>query len=85
VRPERGKIWRVDTPRIPEDPHTARFGLIISVNRRNYKKDDFLVVPIFSEGEEGPTRVLLPEGDGGIHHDSGFFATKSPAYLNTLS
>ena len=73
MRPQRGEIWRVDTPWIPEDPHTPRFGLIVSINRRNYKKDDFLVVPIFSEGEEGPTRVVLPEGEGGMHHESILF------------
>ncbi len=67
--PRRGEIWEVDTPGQPEDPHQPRPALIISEDERNRLADDFLVVPIFSGGS-GPTRVLLPAGEGGIEHDS---------------
>jgi mRNA-degrading endonuclease toxin of MazEF toxin-antitoxin module len=71
--PRRGEIWRVLTPNQPYDPHTPRPALIISENRRNWASDDYLVVPAFSEGNLGPTRVFLPAGQGGIDHDSILF------------
>jgi mRNA interferase MazF len=71
--PRRGEIWRVETPNQPYDPHTPRPALIISENRRNWASDDYLVIPVFSDGNLGPTRVLLPAGQGGIDHDSILF------------
>jgi mRNA-degrading endonuclease toxin of MazEF toxin-antitoxin module len=59
----------VETP-IPQDPHTPRTALIVSENRRSFHKDDYIVVPTFSEGNLGTTRVFLAEGQGGIGHDS---------------
>ncbi|HEV3311248.1 MAG TPA: type II toxin-antitoxin system PemK/MazF family toxin, partial [Chloroflexota bacterium] len=47
--------------------------MIISDNVRNQMADDVLVAPIFSRGRAGPTRVRLPEREGGISHDSVIF------------
>lgn len=63
----------METPNQPQDPDTPRVALIISENRRNYHKDDYIVIPAFSSGNLGPTRVFLPEGQGGIGHDSILF------------
>lgn len=73
VWPRRGEIWWVEMPNQPHDPDTPRPALIVSENRRNYHKDDYIVVPAFSYGNLGPTRVSLPEGQGGIDHDSVLF------------
>jgi mRNA interferase MazF len=32
--------------------------------------DDLIVVPLFSSGRPGPTRVAIPAGAGGVPHDS---------------
>ncbi len=71
--PRRGEIWYVETPNQPHDPDQPRPALIVSENRRNFNKDDYVVVPIFSAGNLGPTRVVLPQGEGGIAHDSVLF------------
>jgi mRNA-degrading endonuclease toxin of MazEF toxin-antitoxin module len=63
----------VETPNQPHDPDTPRVALIVSENRRNCHKDDYIVVPAFSYGNLGPTRAFLPEGEGGIDHDSILF------------
>ncbi len=47
--------------------------LIVSENVRNRLRDDVIVVPIFSRGRPGPTRVALPRGMGGIGHASMLF------------
>jgi len=36
-------------------------------------RDHVIVVPIFSSGRPGPTRVALPAGVGGLDHDSVLF------------
>jgi hypothetical protein len=61
------------TPNQPYDPHTPRPALIISENRRNRASDDYLVIPAFSSGNLGPTRVFLPAEQGGVEHDSILF------------
>lgn len=68
--PRRGEIWWAFTPGQPRDPHQPRPVLIVSVDARNRVADDFTVVPIFSQGRLGPTRVALPASEGGLAHDS---------------
>jgi mRNA-degrading endonuclease toxin of MazEF toxin-antitoxin module len=63
----------VNTPNQPHDPDTPRVALVVSENRRNYHSDDYIVVPAFWRGILGPTRAFLPEGQGGIGHDSMLF------------
>ncbi len=71
--PRRGEIWSVWTPGQPEDPHQPRPGLVMSENVRNRSSDDLIVIPIFSDGPLGPTRVPLVAGSGGILRDSVLF------------
>jgi mRNA-degrading endonuclease toxin of MazEF toxin-antitoxin module len=71
--PRRGEIWSVWTPGQPEDPHQPRPALVVSENVRNRSTDDLTVIPIFSEGAPGPTRVALAAGNGGIRRDSVLF------------
>lgn len=71
--PRRGEIWRAFTPGQPRDPHQPRPVLVISEDVRNLYRDSAIVVPIFSRGRRGPTRVSLRGGVGGIDHDSIVF------------
>ncbi len=73
VWPRRGEIWAVYTPGQPYDPHQPRPALVISENVRNRLRDDYIVIPIFSRGRPGPTRVRIGAGTGGIPHDSILF------------
>jgi mRNA interferase MazF len=68
--PRRGEIWYIDTPNQPDDPHQPRPGLIVSEDSRNRRSPTVIVVPIFSSGRTGPTRVPIRAGIGGIDHDS---------------
>ena len=61
-------------PGQPDDPHQPRPALVLSEDVRNQLADDVIVVPIFSRGRLGPTRVFAPEGTGGLPHDSIIFA-----------
>ena len=36
-------------------------------------RDDLIVVPVFSGGQLGPTRVRLPSGAGGLRRDGVLF------------
>jgi mRNA-degrading endonuclease toxin of MazEF toxin-antitoxin module len=46
---------------------------VISADVRNALRDHVIVVPIFSSGRLGPTRVALSAGTGGLDHDSVVF------------
>ncbi len=54
------------TPGQPDDPHQPRPALVVSEDVRNSLRDDLIVVPLFSRGRLGPTRVALPAGAGGV-------------------
>lgn len=71
--PRQGEVWYVHTPGQPDDPHQPRPALVVSEDIRNRLTDDLIVIPIFSRGRLGPTRVRLPAGQGGIDHDSVLF------------
>ncbi len=60
----------VFTPGQPDDPHQPRPALVVSENVRNRVRDDLIVIPVFSKGRLGPTRVPLPKGAGGLPHAS---------------
>ena len=68
--PSRGEIWLAYTPGQPHDPHQPRYVLVISTDARNRAADDFLVVPVFSRGRLGPTRVAVPPGSSGLQWES---------------
>lgn len=72
-RPQRGEIWWAYTPGQPNDPHQPRPVLVVSNDIRNRLADDVVVIPIFSRGFIGPTRVRIQAGEGGIKHDSVLF------------
>jgi mRNA-degrading endonuclease toxin of MazEF toxin-antitoxin module len=61
-------------PGQPDDPHQPRPALVVSEDTRNRLADDVIVVPAFSRGRLGPTRVALPAGTGGVLHSSVLFA-----------
>jgi mRNA-degrading endonuclease toxin of MazEF toxin-antitoxin module len=46
---------------------------VVSADIRNALRDHVLVVPIFTSGRPGPTRVTLTAGLGGLDHDSVAF------------
>jgi len=47
--------------------------LVVSADARNRHADDAIVVPIFSGGPLGPTRVPIDGGVGGLPHASVLF------------
>ena len=71
--PIRGDIWYAYTPGQPDDPHQPRPVLVISEDIRNRRADDLIVVPIFSGGRHGPTRVPIAAGMGGLTRNSMLF------------
>jgi len=71
--PRRGEFWTAFTPGQPDDPHQPRPVLVISEDVRNRLRDDVIVVPAFSAGRSGPTRVPVPASSGGLPHDSVLF------------
>jgi mRNA interferase MazF len=78
-RPRRGQIWYAYTPGQPDDHHQPRPTLVISEDIRNRRTDDVIVVPIFSGGRLGPTRVPIAAGVGGLAHDSVLFCEELAA------
>jgi mRNA-degrading endonuclease toxin of MazEF toxin-antitoxin module len=71
--PRQGELWTAYTPGQPDDPHQPRPVLVISEDVRNRLRDDVIVVPAFSGGRLGPTRVPVPAKSGGLPHDSVLF------------
>lgn len=61
------------TPGQPDDPHQPRPALVVSENVRNGLRDHLIVIPVFSSGRLGPTRLALKGGTGGLPHDSVLF------------
>lgn len=73
IHPRRGEMWMVHTPGQPDDPHQPRPALVVSEDIRNRLRDDLIVVPAFSAGRLGPTRVAAAAGAGGLAHNSVLF------------
>jgi mRNA-degrading endonuclease toxin of MazEF toxin-antitoxin module len=61
------------TPGQPRDPHQRGFVLVVSADIRNRAREHVMVVPIFSTGNLGPTRLVIPAVGTGLHHDSVLF------------
>ena len=61
------------TPGQPDDPHQPRPALVVSENVRNRLRDDLIVVPLFSAGKTGPTRVAVRSGVGGLRRSGLLF------------
>ena len=71
--PRRGEVWLAYTPGQPTDPHQPRFVLVVSTEVRNRARDHVMVVPIFSTGNLGPTRLAIPAVGSGLNYDSVLF------------
>lgn len=56
-----------------DDPHQPRPVLVVSTDARNRHADDAIVVPAFSGGVVGPTRVPIDAGVGGLSRASVLF------------
>jgi mRNA interferase MazF len=63
----------VYTPGQPNDPHQPRPALVVSEDVRNSLRDDLIVVPIFSGGRLGPTRVPVLAHAGGLRRPGVLF------------
>jgi mRNA-degrading endonuclease toxin of MazEF toxin-antitoxin module len=61
------------TPGQPTDPHQPRFVLVVSADIRNRARDHVMIVPIFSTGNLGPTRLVIPAAGSGLRYDSVLF------------
>src|SRR5437660_11090491 len=57
----------------PRDSHQPLPALVLSADVRNRLRDHSVVIPIYSRGRLGPTRVTLSAGVGGIGQDSVLF------------
>jgi mRNA-degrading endonuclease toxin of MazEF toxin-antitoxin module len=73
VEPRRGEVWLAYTPGQPTDPHQPRFVLVVSADVRNRARDHVMVVPIFSTGNLGPTRLVIPVEGTGLRYPSVLF------------
>ena len=71
--PRRGEVWLAYTPGQPADPHQPRFVLVVSADVRNRARDHVMVVPIFSTGNLGPTRLIISAEGTGLRYDSVLF------------
>jgi mRNA-degrading endonuclease toxin of MazEF toxin-antitoxin module len=47
--------------------------LVVSDDIRNGMTDDLIVVPLFTRGRTGPTRIQVVAGSGGLQHTSVAF------------
>ena len=73
AEPRRGEVWLAYTPGQPSDPHQPRFVLVVSADIRNRAREHVLVVPIFSSGNLGPTRLVIAADGTGLRYDSVLF------------
>ena len=71
--PRTSEVWLAYTPGQPTDPHQPRFVLVVSADVRNRARDHVLVVPIFSTGNLGPTRLMIPAIGRSLRYDSVLF------------
>ena len=62
-------MYLVKLPGHPRD-RTLRPALVVSVDVRNRWAHDVIVVPLSTTLRSAPTHVLLPQGEGGVHHPS---------------
>ena len=53
--------------------------MVLSEDVRNRVSDDVIVVPLFSAGRLGPTRVQLPAGAGGLRRSGVLFCEELSA------
>jgi mRNA-degrading endonuclease toxin of MazEF toxin-antitoxin module len=71
--PKRGEVWLAHTPDQAREQNYPRFVLIVSADALNRHRDHVMVVPIFSTGALGPTRLAIPAYGTGLRHDGVLF------------
>ena len=69
--PRQGEVYLIKALKALGDTK-KRPAVIISMNLRNQYKENVLIVPFTSDLTNGetPTRILIPEGEGGLKSDS---------------
>jgi mRNA-degrading endonuclease toxin of MazEF toxin-antitoxin module len=71
--PRRGEVWLAYTPGPARDQHHPRFVLVVSADALNRNRDHVMVVPIFSTGTVGPTRLVIPSDGTGLRQNGVLF------------
>jgi mRNA-degrading endonuclease toxin of MazEF toxin-antitoxin module len=73
--PKRGEVWLAYTPAQARDQEIRhpRFVLVVSADALNRNRDHVMVVPIFSTGNLGPTRLVIPADGTGLRQDGVLF------------
>jgi mRNA-degrading endonuclease toxin of MazEF toxin-antitoxin module len=73
--PKRGEVWLAYAPGPGRDEPIShpRFVLIVSADALNRNRDHVMVVPIFSTGTLGPTRLVIPADGTGLRQDGVLF------------
>jgi|SRR5579859_703595 len=77
--PRRGEVWLANTAGLgfgPPGDHAsrhARFVLVVSADALNRNRNHVMVVPIFSTGNLGPTRLRIPADGTGLRQDGVLF------------
>jgi mRNA-degrading endonuclease toxin of MazEF toxin-antitoxin module len=71
--PKRGEVWLAYTPGPSRDEHHPRFVLIVSADALNRNREHVMVVPIFSTGTLGPTRLVIPADGTGLRQAGVLF------------
>ena len=73
--PKRGEVWLAYTPGPARDEaiRHPRFVLIVSADALNRNREHVMVVPIFSTGTLGPTRLVIPADGTGLRQDGVLF------------
>ena len=69
--PRQGEVYLIKALKALGDTK-KRPAVVISMNVRNEYKENVLIVPFTSDLTNGetPTRILIPEGEGGLKSDS---------------
>ena len=69
--PRQGEVYLIKALKALGDTK-KRPAVVISMNVRNQYKENVLIVPFTSDLTNGetPTRILIPEGEGGLKSDS---------------
>lgn len=81
--PQRGEIYLVKLSGHPRD-RKLRPALVVSLDVRNRLAHDVIVVPLSTTLRDAPTHVLIPEGEGGLHHPSMAKCEQVTTLDNTL-
>lgn len=83
--PRRGDVWLAYTHSQPRDTHQPCFVVIVSADSRNRARNHAMVVPIFSTGNLGPTRLVISAEGTGLSYDSVVFCEELTTIDRDLS